>query len=229
MEFEADIAIISGLVIVICESPGSLAELGAFAFDKDISRNLYVILERGHIDGVKSFIRNGPILALENEDESKVGTFDWRKRKSGTLIFESLKQIKKELPHNVNSRIKKGLMKYSSLEKNHIILTIYWIIYILRAATLSEIEKYMEIIGIELSQHNLKKYLYGMKVAEWIGIRNIGSKYYHTVADIEVLDYAFKSGSENNSPSRWKLEVSSDIDRISKRPDALFNNAGSGE
>ena len=60
ISFEEDIARLASLVIVIPESPGSLAELGAFATNEIIQQALCVIVQERFAHD-ESFIRLGPI------------------------------------------------------------------------------------------------------------------------------------------------------------------------
>jgi hypothetical protein len=66
LEFETDLAQIVELIILFCESEGSLAELGAFAVINEIAQRLFVIVREKHWEAL-SFIRLGPLRLIENE------------------------------------------------------------------------------------------------------------------------------------------------------------------
>lgn len=74
--YEEDIAKISRLILLIAESAGSLAELGAFSSSEQIKKKLSVLMQQKHFDA-ESFVRFGPVERLQNEDESKVAFFPW--------------------------------------------------------------------------------------------------------------------------------------------------------
>ena len=76
ISFEEDIARLSAIILVIAESPGSLAELGAFASNDTIRKKLAIIVEHIHYDA-ESFIRFGPIERLRLENDSRVAVFSW--------------------------------------------------------------------------------------------------------------------------------------------------------
>lgn len=65
LTFENDIAGAVALILLFSESPGSLAELGAFSAIESVAKKLLVIIDDGYYNE-SSFIRNGPIAALEN-------------------------------------------------------------------------------------------------------------------------------------------------------------------
>ena len=74
ISFEEDIAKLVALIVVIAESPGSLAELGAFASISNIRSKLRVIVRQKHADE-ESFIRFGPIQRVRRDDEGFVDSF----------------------------------------------------------------------------------------------------------------------------------------------------------
>jgi hypothetical protein len=85
ISFEEDIACISAMVLLVAESAGSLAELGAFAALESIRRSLTVLIQTEH-ETQESFVRYGPIEKIKKEDEGRIGVFPWRLRKDRTLI-----------------------------------------------------------------------------------------------------------------------------------------------
>jgi hypothetical protein len=79
VEFEAHIAQIAELVLLICESPGSLAELGAFAVHPQIAERLYAIYHTKYA-GERSFIMLGPLRLLTQLSSDAVGGYDWAEK-----------------------------------------------------------------------------------------------------------------------------------------------------
>lgn len=88
--FESHIAQISELVLLICEGPGALAELGSFSQTEPIRERLYVILRSDHFRD-DSFVRLGPIKVLQRlSDDTAVGAFNWRIDEHGHVDVTSL-------------------------------------------------------------------------------------------------------------------------------------------
>lgn len=65
LEFETDLAQIVELIILFCESEGSLAEFGAFAVIDEIAQRLFVVVREKHYEDL-SFIKLGPIRRIQN-------------------------------------------------------------------------------------------------------------------------------------------------------------------
>lgn len=60
LEMEAQLAVLADAVIVIVESPGTFAELGAFSNSAELRRKLLPILDRQH-EHDHSFVNTGPV------------------------------------------------------------------------------------------------------------------------------------------------------------------------
>jgi len=65
---ESDLAALSDLIVIIVESPGTFAELGAFSHVTSLRKKLLPIVDRQY-RGVNSFINTGPIRWIDAESE----------------------------------------------------------------------------------------------------------------------------------------------------------------
>jgi hypothetical protein len=66
LDFETDLAQVVELIILFCESEGSLAELGAFAMIDEIAQRLFVIVRHDHWRE-NSFVKLGPLRRIHNK------------------------------------------------------------------------------------------------------------------------------------------------------------------
>lgn len=71
LELENFLASNSDLIFLICESPGSLVELGAFCNHVEIKKKLIVAIEEKYKRS-KSFIMLGPIKSLQKMNDERV-------------------------------------------------------------------------------------------------------------------------------------------------------------
>lgn len=135
ISFEEDVARISSIVLVISESPGSLAELGAFSSEKVIQSALRVIISEDHNQS-ESFVRYGPIRRVENIDRERIGVFPWRNhKKNGALVKASIEPHYKEMIEFINSKISdiSDSYLYRTIEGQSIFYDILWILSLLEA------------------------------------------------------------------------------------------------
>lgn len=63
---ERELAALSDVVLIVVESPGTFAELGAFALQDDLRKKLLPILDVAHRDA-ESFVRSGPVAWVDED------------------------------------------------------------------------------------------------------------------------------------------------------------------
>ena len=214
VEFEVDIAQICSLVALVSETAGSLVELGAFTARDDIAKTLYVIVHEDLHGHTKSFVRLGPFLVLENMSAGQidmVGNFNWKTRKDSTVVRKSVHNQRKVIASAINERSKTGWEKFNPDSSAHVMIVIHWICHILRCARQIEIRFYLEKFGIIADPSRVKKYIYCMQVAGWLGEKNVGSPFYYPMVDRDPFDYAYKAGVSEKSNKRWKLAVTDEV------------------
>jgi hypothetical protein len=104
LKFEVDLAQITELVVLFCESAGSLVEFGAFSMLPEISERLFVVMRSKHYNE-DSFITLGPVLSLQNEyGDEVVYVFD---DDDINIIGDSPAKINKEI---LNVRLSKPIL-----------------------------------------------------------------------------------------------------------------------
>ena len=81
----------SDVIVVICESPGSLVELGAFSNNVDTSAKLIACVNQKYRKQ-KSFIIKGPIKYLENHEKDSVYYYSNDEHKDEQEIFRKIRQ-----------------------------------------------------------------------------------------------------------------------------------------
>lgn len=91
LEVERRLAQFADIVIIVVESPGTFAELGAFASSPDLRAKLLPILDSNHCDA-ESFINTGPVRWVDQE--SKFSPCIWGPHKR---ILEIAGQIEDRL------------------------------------------------------------------------------------------------------------------------------------
>ena len=75
LEFETYLGHLSAYTLIFVESPGSLAELGAFALLDSVSRRVYAVTDREYHPR-NSFVSQGPLKRLERIHEDRIHVFE---------------------------------------------------------------------------------------------------------------------------------------------------------
>ena len=72
------------MTVLFVESPGSIAELGAFAASDTLSPKLLAVLNT-YYDSEQSFIADGPIQKIRNDKEEFVQCYYWDPKQLGPV------------------------------------------------------------------------------------------------------------------------------------------------
>jgi hypothetical protein len=76
VDLEKQIGALSTLILLIVESAGSIAELGAFSFISSLRAKLSVVLDANYQHN-RSFIMEGPVAMVEEESKAHGGASGW--------------------------------------------------------------------------------------------------------------------------------------------------------
>ena len=153
LSFEPDIAQICELVVLFSESPGSFAELGAFAMDPEISARTLAVSTRWFYDQ-QSFIKLGPIKALENAyDRSAVCVSNDAQMnipRNGNPSDLDLSLFRVAMVEAVTERLRiaKESTTFDERRNGHVIKLITGLIQHYGAMTLDEIELSLYCLGL---------------------------------------------------------------------------------
>ncbi len=221
LELEKYVAALVSLIPIVCESHGSIAELGAFVSDEIIRKKLYIIIEEKFYVGhdSESFIRWGPI---ENYKEN----IDRRKKTDKNTNENKLYCFSKPINENDLTGVCDALSKCKpetsecdfSNNYFHILLLID-IINILSVATLTEIKSALSHALVEAGQKPLKDYeqIKGMLVVlKELGLikeRNKGEGIPYFIAKQKefYLDYKNKNISDVKKQILQKIYLTNKV------------------
>ena len=193
ISFEEDIARIVSCVLVIVESPGSFAELGAFAMNNTISQSLRVIVQTKFVES-ESFIRYGPIQKLRNDNEESVAFYPWETNKAGGIVAKSVnphyREIKSFIVNSIDSAPKSRALECEYDVKKFLI--IYWILYHSYACSLTVLHWAVVKILPSITLSGLKDCLYCLRLVGWIGRETYSNKdYYFSLSSVDPVSYSY--------------------------------------
>ncbi|WP_197710769.1 MULTISPECIES: retron St85 family effector protein [Serratia] len=120
LALEEQLAEAVDLIILIPESPGSFAELGAFSMRKELASKM-LILRQGKYKSDKSFINHGPIRLVKTAKghvQDIPSNFDVS---SSIYSAPITRQIRKMIPSGRKKRNIDNILMY----QNHILLLVY--------------------------------------------------------------------------------------------------------
>lgn len=206
LEFEVDLAQITELIVLFSESSGSFVELGAFSLISEIAERLLVIIRDKHYEE-DSFIRLGPLLALQHEHgDAVVCVID---DDDVNIVGNSPEFIKKDVLRDrlikpISDRI--GQLRqpttFDESRSGHMIKLIVGLIQEYGALTIPEIEELLIHANVLRSQNQIDAYLLCAESVGWVKKDKKGVNTYFFA--LPVRDAA-RLVLRNSAPVRDKL------------------------
>lgn len=209
--FEEHLAGLSAVIVLVVESAGAIAELGAFTVSPAIVDRLLVVVAELHYEA-HSFIRLGPLRRLENSFDKAVLVYDWHTRSITGTSSEDFEKIRGDLgviveeikkftrPHHAERIFKKE-------EPAHVMLLVCELCDLFSALQITEIREYLRLLGIEIEEEELKKYLFLLEKCDLLGKKAKGhGRYYYAIDWVSRISFAFLPGAHIDK-ERVRVEV----------------------
>ncbi len=182
LAFEDDIALLSTLIIICLESPGSLVELGMFCNKEQARKRLLVIVPQHKVENRDSFIYLGPLMSLIKDDSSSVLIYPWPDK--AAIKYDHLDVIHDDIRSKL-SKIDKS-NQFDINNNAHLALLIYEITRVSYPIKLTEIELALLAIGIDVDQKTVVRLLYLLGVMKLVYVQEYSSTtFYYTKANEE--------------------------------------------
>jgi hypothetical protein len=208
MDFEKFIASISRIVLLVSESIGSVAELGAFSQINEISPKLLVFIN-SDIYGKNSFIKDGPIRFLEKRNEQSVFEFDWVKDVDGRIVGAPPVHLLPAFAQAI--RVFEGRQnrteRYSNEKIGHHILLTAGIVHILGCCKLREILEALLILEVEFSESKIRQVLFCLRLFGWVRSVKRDTTYYIYSGPIEAFQFRGTGFSRYFDFERERFEI----------------------
>lgn len=160
LTLEADLASICSLVVIILESAGSLAELGAFSQLPDLSKKIIAIRSNAFRD-VPSFINLGILRHLTENETSSVKNYPWDIKNPTNISDDVVNDIVLDIKEGLGRLTKSSKLKLTN--SSHVVVLICEIIDLFSALKEYEILDYLVQIGVDITKEDLKRKLFLLK------------------------------------------------------------------
>lgn len=135
LEMEADLAGLADILIIIVESPGTFAELGAFSLSADLRLKLLPIVDRAYA-GSNSFISSGPLRWIDSASQFAPTVFVPLAR-----ILECVDEVEKRLDRL--GKAKPTRVDDLASSPKHLLFFIADLVAVIHPATVESIEHYL--------------------------------------------------------------------------------------
>ncbi|MFK5947486.1 MAG: retron St85 family effector protein [Methylococcales bacterium] len=203
MDFEADLASICSIVVIILESAGSIAELGAFSQLADLSNKLIVIKSREFNDK-PSFINLGILRHIAENHSTSIKSYDWDTSKplaiKNTVAEDVIYDIQAELDNLKNSSVLKLNLS------PHIIVLVCELLQLFVALKEKELLTYIQAMGVDIDKGNLRGKLFLLEKFNLISRHENGGSFFY-VRTTEAYHKLRLSAEEGKSIDALRVPV----------------------
>ena len=210
LELENYLAHLADITVLFVESPGSIAELGAFANSDDIQPKTLAVLNDWH-ESEDSFISNGPIQKLKNANQDHVHYYKWNPNELHSALTKAefveltndlvtfLEKIESTRPRQPSLNI---------AELGHVLLLVADLIRMPGIATTSELLKCLSALGCEADRKVLKRHL---SVLQSVGIviahRRSSQEFFVSASEHHFIRYGYLEGARIKDQYRIRTEL----------------------
>ena len=230
LEFEQWLAAVTRLLVIFVESPGSIAELGAFTANSVTDPPLLAIVEDTYSRNPNSFIARGPLLKCKRLRKDSVLTYPWLENKQGRLAFdgELFEQPCAEIAEIIEREASRsaGEVTFDPARRTHSLSMIAELVRVLTVATETELLIGVKSFDSDFDRSSLRK---GLSVLNKVGLvasQPWGENYYWmSMASMTVVNLAFRKGSMFKDTEKWMSFVSQSYrEPLDKRRKSAFEN-----
>ena len=221
LELENYLAHLADITVLFVESPGSIAELGAFANSDVIRPKTLVVLNSSHEpDG--SFISNGPIRKLSNENENHVHYYTWDPDDlNSELTKAEFAELTRELVTFLEEKIEAARPRQPSLktaERGHALLLLADLIRMPGVATTSELLECLSALRFKVDRAILKRYLSILQsVGFVIAHPRSNQTFFVRTSERSFIRYAYLEGTRFRDQYRIMNELRQGLTSIKRR------------
>lgn len=213
LKFETDFAQIVELIILFCESEGSLAELGAFAMIQEIALRLFVVVREKHWKA-DSFIKLGPLRHIEREygreyifviEDGQVGL---QGNSAAKVDKNALGQLL-QTPLEIRLGKPREPTTFDQGRAGHVIKLVIGLIQEYGALTIAEIYYLLNLLNVSKSHADIGRYLLCAQAAGWLNEVSKGSNdYFVAVTSLkDAASLSSKDAAEQKNKSRRRLLI----------------------
>ena len=211
LEFETDLAQITELILLFCESAGSFTELGSFASIPEIAARLLVVIRDFHWKE-DSFIKLGPLRYLIRLHERSVFVLeDEVVGITGDSVSAiNLENFKTALDEPLRARLSeaKEPSTFDGGRAGHVIKLIVGLIQEYGALEASEILELLPLFGVHLDDRRLKAYLLCATTVDWVVEHKKGFRDFIVAkAETPAIHFIAKGGALTKNRVRRRLLI----------------------
>lgn len=208
VSFERHLAELSSVIVLVLESPGSIAELGLFSIVEEFQAKLLVFIETDHYQS-SSFIKLGPVDFLEKVHNNSAECHRWTIEVDRHLKFDpkAAQDLQRDLAEAVLKRAAKPAPEHTFRPGSWLdtALLLCDFLNLCSALTLREMRALLDKFGNPRSETELKQFLFILERVGLLAVEPKGDQRFY-VGIVEKLFYRFHIKDDTFDFSRFRSD-----------------------
>lgn len=208
VSFERHLAELSSVIVLVLESPGSIAELGLFSIVEEFQAKLLVFIETEHYKS-SSFIKLGPVDFLEKIHSNSAECHRWTVKEGRSLQFDpkAAQELQPELAEAVITRATKLMPEHHFRPESWLdtALLLCDFLNLCSALTLREIRGLLEKLANPKTESEIKQFLFILERVGLIAVEPKGDQRFY-VSIVSDLFYYFQIRDGSPDLSRFRSD-----------------------
>lgn len=219
MDVELDIASLAKIIVIFLESPGAIAELGAFAMIREFREKIHIFIQRDHFDK-RSFINDGLIAYTDTAiPQNRIYSYEWSIEGNKLKDYVTIEERVDDIVCDISDALAKtrGEFEFDGAHSGHQILFLGQMIYMFGALLINECYGIMCRLFL-LSKNDVLCRLYALERIGIIKKEPYGKSHYYIpkAESLPCLLYSKKTGSPIDS-MMYMIEFREKIKSIDER------------
>lgn len=219
VSFERHLAELSSVIVLVLESPGSIAELGLFSIIEEFQAKLLVFIETDHYKS-SSFIKLGPVDFLEKVHNNSAECHRWTVEVDRHPRFDptAAQALQPELAEAILKRATKLTPGHKFRKESWLdtALLLCDLLNLCSALTLREIRALLENLGNPKAESELKQFLFILERVGLLAVEPKGDQRFY-VGIVDKLFYSFHIRGDALDFSRFRSDQLAEYDKSDKR------------
>jgi hypothetical protein len=219
VSFERHLAELSSVIVLVLESPGSIAELGLFSIINEFQSKLLIFIETEHYIS-DSFIKLGPIDYLEKNHKNFAECHRWSKIVGNTITFDSAAaaDIQKDLAEAVMMRARQPTKERTFHPDIWLdtALLLCDLVNLNSALTLREIKNLFEGFGYPKSESEIRQILFILEKVELVAMEPKGDQRFY-ISKVAQLFLKFQLSDHSFDLDRFRHDALTHYEREDRK------------
>ena len=218
LELENYLAHLADVIVLFVESPGSIAELGAFAAS-DALRTKLLAVRNTFYSSEQSFIADGPIRKMQNANRESVQSYNWNPKQLNTpetqIEFDEVADHLTEILEQRES-LRPRQLAFQTEEIGHTLLLIADLIRISGVVSKSDVAHCLRALRCEKALASLDHHLSVLQSIEFIQKHHRSHRsFYVSHTSKPFIRYAYvDSSGVINDATRIQMMVRDSLDSV---------------